>query len=975
MLDIKLCGLAFTGPEDGAPLLMDLEHVLFCAGLGIAKNLLKNHGHIGGHIDRIIVYNDIPGRCSRGFHFGFNGNLSGQSEVIYTQIEFTSTFFLLACSRKVVTLRLSAASFSSNLKLKIMQPIHIYNVIPKLPKELEPLREIVFNLWWTWEPDARKLFRQLDTELWEQTNHNPLRMLQLSKQARLLEAAVDRDFIRDLKRVHEKFKTYMARKDTYGKLRAAKSPLKSTIAYFSAEFGFHESVPNYSGGLGILSGDHCKSASDLDLNFCAVTLLYRHGYFRQQINKDGMQESISLNQNFRHLPIIEVRRDDKPLLISVDLLGRQVFAKVWELAVGRIKLYMLDTDIPENESEDRLITAQLYGGDTEMRIRQEIVLGIGGVHALNAVGIHPHVYHMNEGHSAFLSLELIRRHVNEKKLDFYGALQAVAAGNIFTTHTPVPAGNDAFPLDMMRQYFHDYPAKVGLDIETFLSYGQTRTNPHEPFSMTILALRTSRHANGVSALHGDVSRGLWKDVWAGVPEQEVPITSITNGIHTKTWMAPEFSALYDKYLGDWEEHLMEPDFWRGVIDIPDEELWKTHQMLKQRLIEVARKRARNQRTRFGETPENIRKANSILDPEILTVGFARRFATYKRGTLLFSDLNRLRRMLSNTEHPVQFVFAGKAHPKDEGGKRFIQEVYKISREPEFENRIVFIEDYDTYIGRRLTQGVDLWLNNPIRPLEASGTSGMKLPPNGGLNLSVLDGWWCEGYNGKNGWSIGAELPSDGSTSLEVQNEIDQTSLFFTLETQIIPLYYAKPDGHLPIAWLQLMRESIRSVTPVFNTHRMVKEYTERVYEPAALASTALAANHCAKAVELAHWKDSIRRDWPQIRITDVAVINDDQVNIYVGESIAITTKVHLGSIDPKYVRVQAYFGESDDSHISEPTIIDLDDSKKLETQGDYLYSGSIPATESGAYGFNVRVIPTHPNLTQGHELRLITWAK
>jgi starch phosphorylase len=565
--------------------------------------------------------------------------------------------------------------------------------------------------------------------------------------------------------------------------------------------------------------------------------------------------------------------------------------------------------------------------------------------------------------------------VEEKKLGFYAALQAVAAGNIFTTHTPVPAGNDAFPLDLMKRYFSSYPAKLGIDFDTFLSFGQTRTDPHEPFSMTILALRASRHANGVSKLHGDVSRGLWKDVWDGVPADEVPITSITNGIHTKTWMAPEFSDLYDKYMGNWEEHLMEPDFWRGVIEVPDEELWKTHQMLKNRLIDVVRKRARKQRERLGESPDKIRKASRILDPEILTVGFARRFATYKRGTLLFSDLDRLRKMLSNSEHPVQFVFAGKAHPKDEGGKRFIQEVYKLSREPEFENRIVFTEDYDTYIARRLTQGVDIWLNNPLRPLEASGTSGMKLPPNGGLNLSVLDGWWCEGYNGKNGWAIGAELPSDDSNTIEVQNEIDSISLFYTLETQVIPLYYAKPDGRLPIAWLQLMRESIRSVTPVFNTHRMVKEYTERLYEPAAAANSALTENNCAKAVELAHWKDKIRKDWPQIRITDVSVTNGDLVNIFVGDSINITTKVHLGHIDPKYVRIQAYFGESDNNTICKPTIVDLDGCKKLETAGDYLYSGLIPATESGAYGFNVRVIPTHPNLTQDHELRLITWAK
>jgi len=853
-----------------------------------------------------------------------------------------------------------------------MHPLFIYNVVPKLPAELEPMREMVYNLWWTWEPEARKLFRHLDVELWDRTNHNPLRMLQLSRQHRLEEVAQDDDFLRDLDAVYNKYKAYLARQDTYGKLRQE----SCSIAYFSAEFGFHESVPNYSGGLGILAGDHCKSASDLNLNFRAVGLLYRHGYFRQQINKEGWQETVALNQNFHHLPLVEVRVDDKPLMVDVDLPGRKVFAKVWQLAIGRITLYLLDTDIQENNSEDRLITAQLYGGDLEMRIRQEIVLGMGGSRALRAMGIVPDVHHMNEGHAAFLSLELIARAVQEKKLDYYTALQLVASGNIFTTHTPVPAGNDAFSRELMERYFWEFPGKAGISFDEFFRMGQMSDNPADAFSMTILALRTSRHSNGVSALHGQVSRGLWEGVWAGVPRDEVPITSITNGIHTKTWMAPEFSDMYDKYLGDWEENLMDHEFWRGVIDIPDEALWDTHQTLKSRLIDFVRARIRAQRERLGESMESIRKANLLLDPEVLTVGFARRFATYKRGTLLFSDLARLRRILSNKDQPVQFIFSGKSHPKDDGGKRFIQEVYKISREPEFEHRIVFVEDYDIYVGRRLTQGVDLWLNNPLRPLEASGTSGMKLPPNGGLNLSVLDGWWCEGYNGKNGWAIGAEIkdPLDPNLKPEFQSEVDSASLFHILETQVIPLYYAKPDGRLPIAWLQLMRESIRSVTPVFNTHRMVKEYNERLYEPAALKHRELAEDNCAKAGEVSKWKRSIRHDWPQVRISDVHLASEGQLSVTVGEKLGVTARVHLGDIDPKFVQVQAYFGEASNSSIAKASIANLDDCKKAE-HGDYIYHGEISATESGAYGLNVRVIPVNPVLTQAHELRLITWAR
>src|SRR5882724_9384865 len=850
-----------------------------------------------------------------------------------------------------------------------MPTFQTYNVTPILPAALEPLREMSFNLWWTWEPAARRLFRHLDPDLWDRTNHNPVRMLQLSRQSRLEELSQDKNFVRELKQVFEEFEKYLGRHDTYGKTGAG-SAIKNPIAYFSAEFGFHESIPNYSGGLGILAGDHCKSASDLDLKFVAIGLLYRHGYFRQQIDKEGRQEAINLNQNFYHLPIREVRRGDAKFRTSVSILDREVFAKLWELRVGRINVYLLDTDIPENSAEDRLITAELYGGDLEMRMRQEIMLGIGGVKALAALGIQPDVFHMNEGHSAFMALERIRLNVVEKKLDFYSALQVVAAANVFTTHTPVPAGNDSFSREMMRKYFGSFAKELNIPFDELFSFGHTRMNPDDPFSMTILALRLSRHANGVSKLHGEVGRSLWKDVWAGVPIHEVPITSITNGVHTKTWMAPEFAALYRKYLGPWEEHVTEPEFWRGVIDIPDAQLWETHQKLKLRLIEFVRDRVRRRLERVGESPEVIRRANRILDPEILTVGFARRFATYKRGALLFSDMELLKRLPNDTTRPVQFIFAGNAHPRDEAGKALIQEVYKLSREPGLENRVVFLEDYDSYIARRLVQGVDLWLNHPLRPLEASGTSGMKSAPNGGINLSVLDGWWREGYNGNNGWAIGPEI---NNGTVEFQNEVDASSLYQLLENQIIPLYYAKPDGKLPLAWLQLMRESIRSVTPVFNTQRIVKEYTERLYIPAARSHENFGQNGCEPATQLSQWKARMRKDWPQVRIHDVQVGNKDRQNILVGESLEVSARVYLGDVDPNHVRVEAYHGEADNGGIKNPMVSVLNASGQ-NGDGSYLYQGSVPASESGAYGFSVRVVPIHPNLMQSHELRLIAWS-
>jgi starch phosphorylase len=561
--------------------------------------------------------------------------------------------------------------------------------------------------------------------------------------------------------------------------------------------------------------------------------------------------------------------------------------------------------------------------------------------------------------------------VTQHDLDFKSAHQLVASANVFTTHTPGPAGNDSLQREMIVRYLNDLAAQLKIPFDELFRFGQTSTDPVASFSMTILALRTSRHANGVSRLHGAVSQSLWKDVWAGVPVHEVPITSVTNGIHTKTWMAPEFSALYTKYLGDWEEHLTEPDFWRGVIEIPDAELWETHQRLKLRLVDFVRNRVRARRERLGESPEAIRSVNSILDPEILTIGFARRFATYKRGALLFSDPDRLLRMLNDLARPVQFIFAGKAHPRDEAGKALIQQVYKFTRETGYHDRIVFVEDYDTYIARRLVQGVDLWLNNPLRPLEASGTSGMKLPPNGGLNLSVLDGWWCEGFNGKNGWAIGAEISAGDA---EFQNEVDASSLYQLLENQVIPLYYAKPDGKLPLAWLQLMRESIRSVTPVFNTHRMVKEYTENLYIPASKAHTAFSKDSWKAATEVSKWKAQMRKDWPEVRISDVQVKNKDRQRIVVGDSLDVSVNVHLGPVDPKYVRVEACHGEAENDALRNPVVTTLAEAGRGGNNGDYIYEGSIPASESGTYGFSIRVIPTYPQLVQAHELRLIAWA-
>jgi len=862
-----------------------------------------------------------------------------------------------------------------------MQNFFRFSVIPHLPKQLEPLRELAFNLWYSWEPHAVALFTAVDQDLWERCYHNPVKLLQRVRQARLRELADDDGFVRRLETVYVHFQDYLSAKDTWFAKKWA-GEISGPIAYFSAEFGLHESVPEYSGGLGILAGDHCKAASDLGLSFVAMGLLYRQGYFKQRLNKEGWQEAVPMNISFSELPIHEVRKSDgTALTIRVDILDRAVAVKVWEIKVGRIPLFLLDTDVAENRDEDRLITAELYGGDLEMRIRQEIVLGIGGVRALRAMGISPSVYHMNEGHAAFLGIERIRQLVVEQGVNFYHALQVVAASNVFTTHTPVPAGNDAFSRDLMGRYFENYVKDLKINFEEFLEYGGPWNHqPNDPFSMTILALRFSRRSNGVSALHGEVSRNMWTCVWPNAPLHEVPISSVTNGIHLHTWLAPEMRSLYEKYFEpDWRERISDPDLWRRVSDIPDEELWNTHLLLKKRLINFVRRRVREHRERLGESPDRQRAAGSILDPEVLTIGFARRFATYKRALLLFRDVDRLKAIVNKKDRPLQIIIAGKSHPRDEGGKRLIQQLYRLVNEPDFDGKVVFVEDYDTNVARHLVQGVDVWLNNPIRPLEASGTSGQKVPPNGGVNLSVLDGWWCEGYNGKNGWAIGEDLGWKIGSPIpdvppEIQDEVDLKSLYTILDQQVIPLYYAKPDGRLPLAWINLMRESIRSVSPVYNTWRMVQEYTERSYIPASQRGTRLMADKFVEAGKLAVWKNEIRESWAQVAVKEVVCDHPKHYEVLVGEKISVRARVFLGRIPPEQVLVEAYCGEAEDGELRNPSTIPLS-MKTKEDGGAYWYEGAIDAKESGVYGFNVRLMPTHPNLTQKHELRRVTWWK
>ncbi|MEI8197517.1 MAG: alpha-glucan family phosphorylase, partial [Phycisphaerae bacterium] len=638
-----------------------------------------------------------------------------------------------------------------------MPTIRRFVVVPAVPEKLQPLTELAYNLWTLWNYEAATLFMRLDPDLWESTNHNPVRVLSLISQDKLSAAAADEGFLAHLNRILADLHHYMQMPTWYTQNHPDS---KSRIAYFSAEYGLHESLPIYSGGLGVLSGDHMKSASDLGLPLVGVGLLYRFGYFRQTLSNDGWQQEHYPENDFFTMPITQVVDEHKqPLSITVDYPDGQVKAFVWKVQIGRISLFLLDANVPSNRPEDREITARLYGGDQDMRVRQEVLLGIGGIRALTAMGLKPTVCHMNEGHSAFLSLERIRVMMEEENLTFAEAREMVATSNVFTTHTPVPAGNDAFHPDIIERYLGSYYPKLKISKTDFYDLGKiTPGDPNEHFSMTVLALRTAWHCNGVSQLHGDVSRDMWHRIWPEVPMPEIPIKAITNGVHTQTWLSDESASLYSRYLGsNWSDRPADHSLWQRVEKIPDSELWRSHERRRSHLILFARERLQRQLIRRGNASE-VGHIDEILDPEALTIGFARRFATYKRATLLMRNPERLLRMLTNRDRPVQFIFAGKSHPRDDGGKRFIQDIIKFCRREDVRPRMLFIEDYDMNVARYLVQGVDVWLNTPRRPMEASGTSCMKGPINGAINLSILDGWWVESYhmNPDCGWAIGNE---------------------------------------------------------------------------------------------------------------------------------------------------------------------------------------------------------------------------
>ncbi|HXF60456.1 MAG TPA: alpha-glucan family phosphorylase [Caldilineaceae bacterium] len=876
-------------------------------------------------------------------------------------------------------------------------------VLPIIPPAIERLEELAYNLWWSWEPDAQALYARLDPALWEATSHNPVRLLHQVSQEKLNAAAEDPDYLAAYHAVLDAFDRYMDPnadtwyRRTYGtgdgsvlaaslqnaegrdegahtdaasaSQRPTATSQRSVIAYFSAEFGLHEALPIYSGGLGILSGDHCKAASDLGLPLIGVGFLYPQGYFTQRIDPQGQQQAEYEKIDFAEAPARPaLDPNGQELLISVELPGRVVYAKIWCIQVGRVPVYLMDTDVPRNAPQDRELSARLYGGDREMRISQEIVLGIGGVRAVFALGYEPAVWHMNEGHSAFLGLERVRRKVQEEGLSFEEAVEAVRANTLFTTHTPVPAGNDAFAFELVDKFFWQYWEQLGLDRERFIQFARQELPWGPQYSMTVLALRLSAYANGVSELHGQVSRAMWRFLWPDTPVDEVPIGAITNGVHTQTWLAPRLRALYSRYLApDWEEHIEEAETWAAIERIPDQELWAVHNQCKEDMVRLVRSRVKRQALRHGEGPQRLALADHLLNPHALTIGFARRFATYKRATLLFHDIERLKRILNDPQRPVQIIFSGKAHPDDEPGKALIRQVYEYSQDPDFRGKIVFVENYDMNIARHLISGVDLWLNTPRRPREASGTSGQKAALSGIPNFSILDGWWAEGYNGANGWAIGQEQELNDS---DAQDEADAYDLYSTLEEVIIPLFFNRDAATgIPQGWLQVMKNAIRSCASRFSMRRMVIEYTERYYLPAAKSGQRYSRDHFAVARQMAAWKAGLRERWPGVRIERLP-LSVHQVK--VGEPVPVEAKVWLDGIPEDEVAVEIVTGrEAEDGELTVPQPQPMQPAGR---EGDALrYRGEFRPQTSGPVALAVRVRPKHPDQLHRVEPGLVKW--
>jgi starch phosphorylase len=848
-----------------------------------------------------------------------------------------------------------------------MKALRSFAVRASLPDALHALVPIAQNLRWSWDTRTLDLFRWVDPDAWVEAGHDPVRMLGLVSKERFEELEADGPFMSFLASVEEELSAYLDEPRWYQSLESKDKP--SSICYLSPEFGVSEALPIYSGGLGVLAGDHLKAASDLGVPLIGVGLLYREGYFRQHLNADGWQQERYPALDPHAMPLTLLTQEDgAPLKIEVDLAGERCVAQIWHAQVGRISLLLMDCDVEENQPDERMVTDRLYGGGTEHRLRQEIVLGIGGVRALHAAGYDADVFHTNEGHAGFMGLERIRQLSAAQGLGFSEALEAVRSGTVFTTHTPVPAGIDVFSVELMQRYFENYSKECGISFNELMELGQTAPEPLETatFNMAVMGMRLGARSNGVSKLHGAVSREIFSSLWPDIPVDEVPIQHVTNGVHVPTWLGPEMAEVLDRrFPPSWAES--GAGRWDKVADIPDAELWRARERARERLVYFVRERLAKQLTARGASESEVSWTADVFDPGILTIGFARRFAPYKRGTLLLSDIERLKRLLLSGDRPIQVVLSGKAHPLDDPGKELIQQLVHFAADHDVRTRFAFIEDYDMEVARVLVQGVDVWLNTPRRPMEASGTSGMKAAFNGVINLSVLDGWWDECYDGTNGWAIGTvETYHDP----DYQDRVEASALYDLLERDIVPRFYDRPEGPIPRRWIERLKSSVSTLGPFVTADRMVRDYVEQLYAPAGQQASALADGSFERARALAAWKERVRQGWPAIKIHHV---EGDVTAADVGDKRSVAATIHVGELSTDDVHVQLAHGPvGANGELIDPAFLEM--RADVCHDGTCTYRGEFDTTRTGLYGFAVRVVPSHPDLTTSMELGLTAWA-
>jgi len=849
-----------------------------------------------------------------------------------------------------------------------MRNFQTYQVFPNIPENLTFLETLSRNLWWCWKKDAIELFRRIDPPRWAESGRNPIAFLTKIPQRRFEKLAKEEGYLSHLQRVKDQFQRRVI--DPVNLKNSFFGP-NDVIAYFSMEFGIHESLPLFAGGLGILSGDHLKAASNLSLPLIGMGLMYRKGYFRQFLNHEGLQQEAYPETELYNLPVDRVRdASGNDLLISVDGPDGPIHATVWKIMIGRIPLYLVDTNILENPQPYREITSSLYLADSKIRLAQEVLLGIGGMRAIEAMGINVKVLHMNEGHSAFSSLERLAQTIRRHNVDLPTAQEIISRTTVFTTHTPVAAGHDEFHLELVKPFIAPFEKRLGASIDQILSWGQPiGSSKDTPLSMFILGVHMAAYCNGVSRLHGSVARRMWSHLWPLRSVDEIPITHVTNGIHISTFISQEFAYLFDRYLGpEWYMGSHRPENIKRIDDIYDEELWRAHEMNHTRLVRTCREHLVKQYTRRNAPRNVIEAVESVLDQDALTIAFARRFATYKRAYILMQDFERLESIINNEKCPVQFIFAGKAHPKDNEGKDLIKRLFEVANRPEVRNSIVFLEDYDMHLARHLLQGADVWLNTPRRPLEACGTSGMKAAINGVLNVSVLDGWWCEGYTEDRGWRIGngEEYEDHG-----YQDAVESQALYNVLENDVIPCFYDRKNGDLPACWVKKMKASMKMAMEMFCSLRMVGEYQERFYNPAATRLDALLANEAQEAKQVAAQMKRLRSLWKQIRINPP--VRQDGGPFRVGDSFQVTSEVNLGELRPEEVDIELYYGYMKSLEELEASLVEPMTVLEDRGNGTYVYGCSLPCKVSGRFGFTARAVP-HGDERIKSAPELITWA-